>query len=106
VNSTIRIKRGTGYADRFRYYKVILDGKEIGEIANGESKSFKVAPGTHILYLSIDYAKSNKLNFECKSNKTVSFECRNNISGVKYLLLPLYLTILANEYLILREVKM
>jgi hypothetical protein len=33
--ATIRIKRGSGYADRLRAYTVLLDGQEAGKVRDG-----------------------------------------------------------------------
>jgi hypothetical protein len=101
---TIHLKRDSGYADSIRNYEVILDGKLIGKIADGKSESFKASAGTHTLQLSIDYIKSNKLSFECSDKETVSFECRNTLRGKRYILLPLYLTILKSKYIKLKRV--
>ena len=35
---TILLKRDSGYADRFRQYRDLLDGLEVGRIRNGEEK--------------------------------------------------------------------
>jgi len=105
MNSMINIKRDSGYADQLRNYKVILDGKVIGEIADGKTESFKVPAGAHTLRLSIDYIKSNKISFECGSDEATNFECKNNLRGKRYFLLPLYLTILMSKYLTLRKTQ-
>ena len=51
----IRLKRDSGYADRMRAYKVILDGKEVTKIRNGQQIELDVAPGNHEVYLKIDW---------------------------------------------------
>jgi len=73
----IIIKRGTGYADRFRAYKVFLDWTEIGDIRQGESKQFPVQQGKHVLQLKIDWCTSEALMFDL-ADKTITFECGSN----------------------------
>lgn len=100
----LSITRDSGYADRLRAYEVILDGKVVGDIPEATTKSFQISPGPHTLYLKIDYIRSNKVNFEHKSNEALKFVCRNNIRGKKVLLWPLYLTVLRNKYITLAQV--
>jgi hypothetical protein len=37
MNAAIALSRGSGYADRLRAYRVMLDGVEVGRIRNGET---------------------------------------------------------------------
>lgn len=55
----IRIKRDSGLADRFRVYKVVLDGDVIGKIKNGQQIELDVPPARHRLHLKIDWCRSN-----------------------------------------------
>jgi hypothetical protein len=41
----IEIKRGKGYGDLIRAYKVELAGKEIGDTSTGRYVSFDIEPG-------------------------------------------------------------
>jgi hypothetical protein len=46
--ATLRIERDAGpWRDKFRVYKVILDGKKIGKIAVGGVQDFELEPGSH-----------------------------------------------------------
>ena len=56
MSSTISVSRDSGYADRVRDYRVMLDGAEIGRIGNGGEKSFEIAPGHHQLVIKVDYS--------------------------------------------------
>ena len=73
----IIIKRVTGYADKFRAYKVLLDGIEIGDIRQGESKQFPVQEGKHTLQLKIDWCTSESITFDFL-DKPIEFECGSN----------------------------
>jgi len=82
----IRIKRESGLADKFRKYKVVLDGYIIGTIKDGEQVEFEVAAGKHELFLAINKYLSNKIDFETDGG-LVDFECGCNLRGKKLLLL-------------------
>ena len=73
----IIIKRGKGYADKMRAYKVLLDGTEIGDIRQGESKQFPVQEGKHTLQLKIDWCTSKPVTFDL-ADKSITFECGRN----------------------------
>jgi hypothetical protein len=70
----IIIKRVTCYADKFRAYKVLLDGTEIGDIRQGESKQFPVQEGKHTLQLNIDWCTSEPVTFDLV-DKPITFVC-------------------------------
>ena len=95
----IRIKRDTGYVDRLRAYKVVLDGNVIGEIRNGQQVEFDVAPGKH--QLKIDWCHSNIVNFEMNQD-SVQFECGSNLRGFKVLLAIFYMIFLRSKYIWLK----
>jgi hypothetical protein len=99
----IKIKRDSGYADRLRAYKVILDEKVIGYIKNGQDVFFEVSKGTHQLYLKVDWCRSNKINFE-SNDRDIEFECGSSLRGLKMLLNIFYLTLLKNKYLWIKKI--
>jgi hypothetical protein len=99
----IKIKRDAGYVDRFRAYKVVLDGNVIGEIKNGQQGEFDIPPGNHQLHLKIDWCRSNIVNFET-TGSLVDFECGSNLRGIKLLFAFLYATFLRSQYLWLKKV--
>jgi hypothetical protein len=98
----IRIKRDTGYTDRLRAYKVVLDGNVIGEIKNDQQVELDVAPGKHHLTLKIDWCRSNIVDFEVNQD-TVEFECGSNLRGFKVLLVIFYVLFLRSKYIWLRR---
>jgi hypothetical protein len=46
--ASVTIIRDSGYADRVRRYKVVIDGVVAGHVSNGESKEFSVSPAITI----------------------------------------------------------
>lgn len=101
----IKINRATGYVDKTRSYKVMVDEHQIGVINDGETKSFILPDGEHTIYLKIDWCRSNKLKFAIKEGETLEFDCGNALKGWKILLDMLYVTILKNHYLWIKTKK-
>lgn len=98
----IRIKRDSGFADRSRAYKVILDNETVGKINNGQQIELDAAPGKHQLYLKIDWCRSNFVEFEI-NDETIEFECGSSLRGFKIFLGFLYITFLKNQYIWLKQ---
>ena len=48
---TITISRGGGWADRFRSYTVVIDGRHLDLLRPRESRSFEVSFGQHHVQL-------------------------------------------------------
>lgn len=101
--ATVKIIRTSAYADYLRHYKVLLDNEVICEIADSASKEFTVEPGEHSIYVKIDWARSNKINFNMGDEETITFECSSNIQGVRLLLAILYAIFRSNRYLKLKQ---
>lgn len=96
----ITIEREDARPDRLRKYRVILDDREIGQIADGEKKSFEASEGAHELMLRIDWASSRRIQF-ISTSKPVSFKCRSNITGLKFFLAVPYTTFMRDRYIAL-----
>ena len=60
--ATIVIKRKTNYTGYFRNYQIILDGKKIGTIKNGETKEFETTSGQHHIQSKVDWYSSPELS--------------------------------------------
>ncbi|SRR5258707_8090450 len=106
MSASITLSRGTGYADRLRAYCVMLDGKEIGRISNGETKSFPVAPGQHELALKIDWCGSNDISFSLPSDQSLAFVCDSTLRGLKLFAVLYYALFARKKYLWLRRANM
>lgn len=85
---SIIIKRNSEYTNWSVVFKIILDGKVIGEVGNGKEATFPVSEGTHQLFVQImswgygENYKSNIINFNIKDN-SVEFECGNRMGCLK-----------------------
>src|SRR5262245_26768413 len=93
---TIRFVRPSGYPDRIRSYKMLVNGVQVGKIANGETLEVTVAAGTAVIEATIDWAKARPLTISTVANQTVEIEVRNRRSA----LLGLWaVTFASNNYL-------
>jgi hypothetical protein len=73
----ITVTRPAELADKTRAYKVLLDGTQIGDIRQGESKPFEVPQGAHTLQLKVDWCTSKPLHFDL-TDEPLTFECGSN----------------------------
>jgi hypothetical protein len=83
--ASLTITRDSGYADRRRAYKVVLDGERIGEIRNGETKEFPIGLGRHALSLKIDWCGSNTVEFVADPDEKPTFQVKSSLRGLSLL---------------------
>jgi hypothetical protein len=87
----IVITRAAEWANRLRGVGLYLDGKRIGSIANGETKSFDLSPGMHTLEARIDWCSSRLQEFTSSGEEKRYFR----LSGFKWgrVIMPLSLVV-------------
>lgn len=100
--TTVTLKRDSGYVDRLRDYRVLLDGTEIGRIGNGATKSFEIPPGRHRLSVKIDWCASDEIEFQAVQDRTIAFNCSSPLRGAKPLFVLYYVLFARRKYLCLR----
>jgi hypothetical protein len=72
----VRVDRGrSGWKDRLRSYKVVLDGAVVGKLRDGSEAVFPVDPGRHSLAIRIDWTGSDIEDFTVDEGQTVHFAC-------------------------------
>ena len=98
----IKITRDSGYADRLRAYKIILDEKVIGEIKNGQKIEIEIPKGSHKLYLKIDWCRSNIIDFKLDDD-IAEFECGSNLRGAKVFSAIFYIIFFRDQYISLKK---
>ena len=91
---TLRLQRTDEYNNRFRNYRVYIDGKKAGVIANGETMNFDLFPGPHILCCKIDWCSSPEIPFNLKQNETKIFQVGGFKNGNKIMPVALFLSLL------------
>lgn len=97
--ATLTLSRESAFTDRLRAYAVMLDGKKIGDLRNGETKSFVIEPGPHTLELKIDWCGSPTLAFTASDNTVASFRASTNLQGIKIFFAIWYVLFERNAYL-------
>jgi hypothetical protein len=73
------------WMDRNRVYKVMIDGKVVGELWPSQIESFRVAEGAHRVRVKIDLMGSNELEVEATFENAVELACRGGGSVVAML---------------------
>jgi hypothetical protein len=76
--STLHISRTRAWTDKFRAYKVLIDGNEVGDISEGAEKTFETPPGNHTVQLKIDWCKSPILNISLVAGQITNMQCGAN----------------------------
>ncbi len=68
----------SGLKDHLRSYQVVIDEEVVGLLGAGESQAFEVDPGSHELFLKIDWCRREKLTIALEAGQTVAFRCAPN----------------------------
>lgn len=100
--SKIKIVRDSGYADRVRKYKVMCDGKHLGDIGNGESLEFETSPGEKEVFLKIDWCRSDKVRVNVPADGVVTLHGGSSLRGAKVFLAIVYAIFMPHKYLWLK----
>jgi hypothetical protein len=99
----LKIVRASGYADRLRAYKVIVDGKTAGEIRNGETKESPISRGQHDLSLKVDWCGSKTIQFTVADGDVLTFDAKSNLRGPRLLLALWYSLFARGSYLLIEQ---
>jgi hypothetical protein len=70
------------WKDRLRAYKVVVDGRVVGKIKRGETKSFELEPGQHEVYAKIDWTQSQTLRIDVGAGDKVDLTVSNNTTFI------------------------
>jgi hypothetical protein len=76
----IEITRKNEWINRFRNYRIYLDGQKIGTISNNETREFEVPSGQHTLTAKIDWCGSKTHSFSANEVERKEF----SFSGFRY----------------------
>lgn len=98
----VTVRRGSGYADRLRAYKIKVDRVGQGSLRPNETLTLFVTPGSHVLSAAIDWCSSNQLSFHATPGKALRFECGNSLVGWRLALVLVYVLFRRNQYLWIR----
>ncbi len=100
---TLRVVRGARYADKFRRYKIFVDGVFAGTIARDSALDLEMPCGERKIQARIDWGRSPPLLIEVAPNKRNEVEILNPWTGWRSLLLIWAATFGYRSYLKLRQ---
>ena len=63
------------WRDRFRSYHVYVDGVRVVDVKNGATVQGPISPGTHVVYVKIDWVSSPPLTVAVLAGQTHYLEC-------------------------------
>ncbi len=101
--AVLKIARDSGYSDRLRAYRVILDGAKIGEVRDGRTERFAIAPGQHTLSVKIDWCGSKTVDFTVAGDEEIRFAAKSNLRGFNIFAALWYVILDRHSYLLLQR---
>jgi hypothetical protein len=84
------LRRHGGWVDRWRNYRIFVDGREVAQIGQGERLALPVSLGTHSLQARIDWCRTKSVEF-LVNNSDVIFDLRSGVRGWRIVISWLYL---------------
>jgi hypothetical protein len=72
------LRRNDGYRDKFRAYRIIVDGREVGKINRNDWVRIPVSAGKHTVQLKIDWCNSRELVISVAAGLSTALECGPN----------------------------
>lgn len=72
--TAIEIHRRKGWRDKFRKYRVVIDGNEVGRLRERDTGTYAVEPGAHEVMARIDWTGSPALLIEVPVGGVVRLE--------------------------------
>jgi hypothetical protein len=102
---TLTVSRDSGYVDNLRAYHILLDGKKIGKLKNGETREFTVDPGSHSIKAKIDWCSSQTLDFTATDGEPLVFHVKSNLRGMRLSLIFWKVLFAPDSYLHLERIS-
>lgn len=102
--TSLTVFRKSEYIGKAREYKIILDEENIETIKSGEFIEIPVKPGSHELYLKVDWCQSNKIFFTIEQGGKLNVQCRFRGDWYNMICFLYYTLFKYKEYLLLEEV--
>ena len=72
------LRRGGGFRDILRAYRIIVDGREVGKINRNSEIRIPVSAGKHAVQLKIDWCSSSELIISVADGISMALECGPN----------------------------
>lgn len=82
ATATLTISRGKGWMGRLAAFRVMADGENIGKIGYGESYSFSLSAGPHVVHLEGgSWARSPSVDVDLEPGRTTSLRCQPHFAA-------------------------
>lgn len=95
--ATLSIVRSTGFPDSLRAYRVMVDGRTIGQLGPNDELEAPIDVGKHRIEVRVDWCGSRPLFVDLRAGGAVHLECGSNLSDWRILLGLVYVTLLRND---------
>ena len=96
--ATLTVRRDKGYADKIRKYRILLDGVEVGRLAEGAVLREEISEGPHVVEARVDWCGSPPLQFDAQAGEQVVL-VRSALRGWRVMLASFYLIFNRRGYL-------
>jgi hypothetical protein len=73
----IVLSRKRAWRDRLRSYAVVMDGEPVGKIRSGQRLQLPVTPGSHEIFLKIDWCRSPALHVDAQPGEVIELSCES-----------------------------
>lgn len=92
---SIVVTRLQGPRDKLRRYAILVDGRRVGELAEGETRTIDVSPGPHDVRVEIDWAGSHTLAIDVSESTQEKLVCFASAFGLRNMIFnrDLYVTL-------------
>jgi hypothetical protein len=72
----IRLTRDAhDWTERFRAYRVLIDGERVATVRRGETVQVTVAPGSHRVQVALDWGRSEPLTVQLGAGEELALRC-------------------------------
>lgn len=75
----IILSRSSEWVNRFRSYKVLINGSEAGSLKNGGSEEFSVEPGSVSIQCKVDWYSSRPFTINVQEGETAYLRVRTGM---------------------------
>ncbi len=101
----VSLVRRSAVSDNLKAYTILIDGVEAAQIRDGQSILIPVSPGPHTVQMSMDWCRSKPAEFSVTEGQGIQFECGSSLGGWRVILALLYITLLRNRYMWIRQLN-
>jgi hypothetical protein len=96
--------RKTRWFGLLRSLAVFLDGEKTEAIDEDSTIELTLSPGSHEIYVKMDWARSNKFQFNISAREKVYLVCQTRLGGWKYLFMFFYVIFFFNKIFVVEQI--